>query len=56
MSPRRMTSALGRWTRSVRYSITTGWSDVHSLRRKLMGLRLMMAVGSFVRMALRRVD
>ncbi|MDQ3933323.1 MAG: hypothetical protein M3340_01675 [Actinomycetota bacterium] len=56
MSPRRIRLALGRWMRSARCSITTGWSDIYSVRRKLMGLRLMMAVGSFVRMALRRVD
>ncbi len=56
MSPRRIRLALGRWMRSVRCSITTGWSDIHSLRRKMMGLRLMMAVGAFIRMALRRVD
>lgn len=40
----------------MRYSITTGWSDVHSLRRKLMGLRLFVAAGSLLRMALGRVD
>ncbi len=56
MSPRRIRLALGRWMRSVRCSITTGWSDIYSLRRKLMGLRLTMAVGTFIRMALRRVE